>query len=729
MGKLSHIDVGLLIAAIDALYDGVVITDAERRIVAVNDAICRMTGYRREELIGSTWELVEGPATQGGVKTAMELAVSRGETFVGELLNYRKDGTPFWNGLSLAPVIRDGQTTHYVSMQRDITDFVAERAASENEHTTTAMLLSVARALSGRTAGPDVAQIIADAVPAVWGSDRATVLLWDDTNDCYVMAATSGWEGSVGDDVKAWEGTRENSPDLTRIMETKRPALLDRTSPWARELMDRFGFAGLVVAPVIASGHFLGFVSGQWSSTPPPVTLDHTLTDRILGIAGLAGVALDQTRLQEAIAWSVTHDPVTGLPNQRMLEDHIVAELEDLGTHGGHDVTLLACDVDRFSRVSSTYPVAVVDSTLREIASRLTSAMGPDTFVARLPGDAFMIVLRCSPEDAERAAGRAIEAFLPGFAIGDELVQMGIHLGGVSSATPDLAGSSSPRTTSHRLISLALADLEERRAVLAKTPSSQDPDASRLDTELRNAVANGEITVHYQPQVRLADGGLAGVEALVRWKHPQLGDISPVRFIPLAEYNGTIREIGRYVLETACRDAARWREHGHPIEVSVNVAVHQLDEPGFADRVSRTVAAAGIEPHQLTIEVTETRLVTDRSLAQAQLRQLRANGHHISIDDFGTGFSSLTQLSNMPVGELKVDRSFVVDVEGVGRQVVAGVIGFARGLNLRVVAEGVETEEQYAVLQELGCDRAQGYLIARPMPVGDLERDWLGLPR
>ncbi|MBF0672751.1 MAG: EAL domain-containing protein [Salinibacterium sp.] len=715
---------------VGSIHEGVLVTDAEERIVAVNDAVCRMTGYDRAELVGKTCALLQGPETQPELIEGMRAAIEAEETFIGEVLNYRKDGTPYWNGLSIAPVRRGGVATHFVSVQRDITDFVADRTLAESGQETAAMMLRVSRELSGAATGSQVAQIVADAVPVLWGSDRSTVLFWDDESARFVMAGLSGWGGAAAEMVRDWESTRAESPDLAELMDSGMPALLHRSSSeWARELMETFEFEALGLTPVQIGGRFLGIIGGHWASTPPPTSLNDTLRERMMAIAGLAGVALGHSRLREAIDWSMGHDALTGLPNRRMLEEHITEQLAELAEHGGDDVVVLACDVNRFTAIRETYPTAVVDSVLREIAARLVSTIGDEGFVARLGGDDFVIVIRARPEDAEATGSRLLDAFLAPFAVGDDTVHAGLAVGGAVSAdvaqSPTEAFEAFGPTVAQRLISLARADLTARRLAYRAGQKPEDPQDAGLDSELRSAVRNGEIEVYYQPQVRLHDGALVGVEALVRWNHPRLGQVSPLRFIPLAEYNGSIREIGRFVFETACADAARWAASGHPLEMSVNVAVHQLEDPTFSDRVVRTVSTHGLPNERLTLEVTETRLVSDRSVPQAQLHRLRELGFVISIDDFGTGFSSLTQLSNLPVGELKIDRSFVSGATGAGRSIVAGVVGFARGLGLRVVAEGVEDAEQYEVLRKLGCDRAQGYHLARPMPAEQLEREWL----
>ncbi|MCW4385424.1 EAL domain-containing protein [Salinibacterium sp. SYSU T00001] len=721
----GQIDLDLIVRSTHSLEDGILVTDAEQRIVAVNDAICRMTGYSRQELLGSTCRMMQGPKTQPELVAAMRDAVAANERFVGEVLNYRKDGTLYWNGLSIAPVVRDGRVTHYVSMQRDISKFVAQRAAIENEHATTEMMLSVARDLSRLHEGRDVAQIIADAVPVVWGADRSAVLFWDEGRQGFVVAAMNGWDGATSAAVSGWLGSREEAPDLAAIMDSGLPALhVEASTDWMRALMQSLSMNALAVTPVEVGGRFLGIVGGVWSQTPPPVELGNTLLDRMTGLAGLAGVALDQTRLQQAIEWSSRHDPVTRLPNRQMLDEQIAAALEGLAQSGGDDVIVVASDIDRFKRVGDAYPSGVVDGMLREVAARIVTALGDDAYVARVGGDHFAAMLRGHADDAEAALAALRDAFSLPFDVSGDTVYLSLSAGACLSSDVALLAGDGGVTMAQRLLSLAESDLALRRG--SRQLANIDPaEESRLDTDLRSAVAEGQIEVYYQPQLSLPGRALVGVEALVRWNHPTLGLISPVRFIPLAEYNGMIREIGRCVLETSCADVARWTAAGHPLEVSVNVAAHQLEDPDFADSVTRILAEAGLAPEQLTLEVTESRVVPDGSLAQAQLRRLVDLGITVSVDDFGTGYSSLTQLSNMPVGEIKIDRSFTGQVMDGGRQMVAGIIGFARGLELRVVAEGVETDAQLDALRELGCDRAQGYYFARPLPAAELERDWL----
>jgi EAL domain-containing protein (putative c-di-GMP-specific phosphodiesterase class I) len=239
-----------------------------------------------------------------------------------------------------------------------------------------------------------------------------------------------------------------------------------------------------------------------------------------------------------------------------------------------------------------------------------------------------------------------------------------------------------------------------------------------VERDLRRALDNGELVVHYQPLVDVDGGSVVGAEALVRWQHPERGMVPPLEFIPVAEQSGQIVDVGAFVLASACRDAAAWAAAGHPLRVSVNVAVSQLQGREFARQVSDVLAQTGLPPHLLCLEITESSLMRSDQRRSEGLAALRDLGVHLAIDDFGTGYSSLAYLHSLPVDELKIDRSFVnrLATDMRDRHLVQAIIGMATALGLTIGAEGVETEEQLAYLRERGCDVAQGYLFSPPQP-------------
>jgi EAL domain-containing protein (putative c-di-GMP-specific phosphodiesterase class I) len=341
--------------------------------------------------------------------------------------------------------------------------------------------------------------------------------------------------------------------------------------------------------------------------------------------------------------------------------------------------------------------------------------------VARYSGDQFALLLPGSDRRAaELVACRIHDVLASPVSAGDERVFADVVIG---IAVTDAAGTRQPGHTARDLLRQANEDMyrTKTRASAAVVHEAPSPDRLRLETDLHGAVSRGEVLVHYQPQVDVPSGRVVGVEALARWTHPILGPVPPDAFIPLAEASGLIGEIGEHVLRAACRTLAGWRAEGLDLEVAVNVSAIQLADPDFNRLVESVLAEEGLPPHLLTLEVTESQVLSDVAISHGHLGRLRDIGVGISVDDFGTGYSSLVQLQRLPVTELKVDRAFTSQLsDRSSSPVVAGIVGLGHGLGLRVVAEGVETPAQLELLRELGCERAQGWLTGRPVPPEEL---------
>jgi diguanylate cyclase (GGDEF)-like protein len=585
-------------------------------------------------------------------------------------------------------------------------------AAPAGERDVAGLLLDVARRLGDSVSVHGVSTVIADAAPEVVGSDRSAVVLWDEAGEQFFMSATSRWPGELVDNLNAWVGTPDDSPDLKRIMQSGRPALLHEgsRSAWVDSVLNDFKITAFAVTPIMVNGRFMGLIAVHWAGSPAPRTLGTSCADRLTGLASMAGIALNGQLLLEDNEWRVGHDELTGLLNRNAFRRHAIDVLQDEPTA---PVTVLACVIDRFGRVATVFAQDAIDSILREVSDRLRASVGDRAIIAHYSGDGFLIML---PNTAQNAGDGVISRIktqmaLP-FAVGNRDIHLDLLIG---RAVSEGDGAADPLIVAQTLVTEAEADLRVRKN--ARPPVHINPpvdDELQLDADLRLAANSGEIVAAYQPQIDLASGRTVGVEALTRWNHPKHGAISPAQFIPLAEANGTIVQIGRAMLAHACRDAAAWLRSGHRLVTSVNVSAVQLELDDCVPYVRALLEEFSLPAELLTIEITESGAVRDLSDAQDQLRALRNLGVGISIDDFGTGFSSLTQLNMLPVTELKIDMSFVQGIDGGGHHIVAGVVGFARGLELEVVAEGVETDRQREVLRELGCDRGQGYLWSRP---------------
>jgi len=434
-------------------------------------------------------------------------------------------------------------------------------------------------------------------------------------------------------------------------------------------------------------------------------------------------------------------DAVTGLPNRTMLGEHLHRAIAAARRHG-RILALVFVDLDHFKRINDTWGHSVGDEVLRSVAQRLTTTLrdcdvttravpagaesdeSADT-VARLGGDEFVVLLSDlrRAEDAATAARRINEVFRQPFVVHETEVYVSSSIG--ISVFPDDADDADGLL---RQADAAMyqAKAEGRDGYRFYTPAIQGRAFARLSVEagLRRALERDEFELHWQPKVDLASGAIAGAEALVRWNNPSVGMVSPADFIPVAEECGLIVPLGKWVLEQACHQAHAWRRRGlEGLRVSVNLSAAQTRNQTLVHTVRRALMASGHGADGLELELTEGLLMDDTDATIRLLHRLKEVGVHLSIDDFGTGYSSLQYLKKLPVDALKIDRCFIRDLDSDGDDaaIVAGTIALAHSLRLSVVAEGVETATQLAMLRGFHCDEAQGYHYSRPLPAAEFE--------
>jgi diguanylate cyclase (GGDEF)-like protein len=416
----------------------------------------------------------------------------------------------------------------------------------------------------------------------------------------------------------------------------------------------------------------------------------------------------EERRTQAKMRHLAYHDPLTGLPNRRRFHEEI---RNHLATQTQAAVVLL--DLDRFKMVNDTLGHAIGDELLEQVAARLCECCRPSDVAFRLGGDEFAILPRPVAEpQLDEFGRRLVEAFSRPFLVREHSISVGCSVGmSCSDESP------TPETLT-QMADLALyraKQLGRGRVARYETGMMEKArERQRIEDDLGRALREGEFVLHYQPIYRLPERDITGFEALIRWNHAERGLLSPAEFVPLAEENGMISEIGAWVIDEACREAAGWPEH---IDVAVNVSPAQLRTPGLVARVAQALDAHGIAPERLEIELTETAMVEDGAQIADALRAMRRLGVRIAMDDFGTGYSSLAHLRDFELDRIKIDRSFVDrPAEDIGAlAVIRAVTGMARDLAISTVGEGVETAEQMARLSELGCDSAQGYFLGRPM--------------
>jgi diguanylate cyclase (GGDEF)-like protein len=485
-------------------------------------------------------------------------------------------------------------------------------------------------------------------------------------------------------------------PRLIATVQDLRPAL-DHSDQWQHRLKD-----GRIIDVEITS-HRLMF-SGR----------DAVLVD--------VNDVTERNALEEQLRHQAFHDPLTSLANRPLFTDRLDHALQ-LPRPAGRGLAVLLLDLDRFKTINDSLGHGTGDELLVAVAGRLTGCLGPGTTAARLGGDEFVVLVEDIGElaDATALAGTIVAALEAPFAVSGRDVAVRASVGIVVHREGDL--------TADELIRNADAAMYAAKAygpgswrVFETTMHDAALARLELEGELRNALARNELVLHYQPVVALDTSETVGFEALLRWNHPTRGLVPPLDFIPMAEDTGLIVPIGAWVLEEACATAATWTGP-RSIGLSVNISARQLFDSDFSQSVADILARTGLEPERLALEITESVLVEDTSLALLQLDLLKQLGVRIAIDDFGTGYSSLSYLRTFPVDILKIDKSFIdhVDADVEGACFVQAILHLATVLRVKTVAEGVEEPGQARRLAELGCDYAQGFHFGRPTELPDAQ--------
>ncbi len=477
--------------------------------------------------------------------------------------------------------------------------------------------------------------------------------------------------------------------------------------------------------------------SGRWMwALYSGTVVTRDAAGRALRMAGICYDINAQKELEEQLRQTARTDSLTRLPNRVELLNRIHVSIQRAKQQPGYSFAVLFMDFDRFKQVNDTLGHAVGDELLRQIAQRLQDSLRPgDAFVqtsdfsqmaARIGGDEFVVLLDNirGDLDAQVVAARLLEVLAEPYQIGPHRVSSTASIGIVTTAHMADDPDSVLRDAD---IAMYEAKRQGRARYEMFEPSMRKRvhDDVELENDLRQALDRGEIHVVYQPMIDLRRNRLVGMEALARWQHPRRGAVSPLTFIPVAEATGVIRALGEFVLKTACHELVRLRGllgEQAPETVSVNLSRAQLRQPGFVARLTELLYGAGLEPGGLMLEVTESLAAQDESMLGV-LREIRALGVALSLDDFGTGYSSLSCLHELPVNQVKIDRSFVsqAPASAYHRVMIDATISMAQTLGLQTVAEGIETAEQAELMKSLGCGKGQGYLYSRPMPARELE--------
>ncbi|MGB9109528.1 MAG: EAL domain-containing protein [Telluria sp.] len=652
---------------IQASSTAIVITDPlqdDNPIVWVNPAFEAVSGYALAEVVGRNARfLQDGDRSQPALDGLRE-AVANGRSHTCTLRNYRKDGAVFWSCMHVFPVRLGGSLVNFAAFLEDVS--AATRAQSEAAH-----------------AREHLSMVLESISDGFFSLDR-------DWRFTYINSRGAAWLSRTPQD------------------------LLGKTM-WAEFPEGIGGPFHAMYLQVLARQEYASLESyyeplQRWLEVRAYPSKD--------GLTVFFADITERKETEAGLMHMATHDSLTGLHNR-------LSCLRALDTCLATDsmVGVLFIDLDHFKEVNDAHGHRFGDLVLQEIGRRLAGFGNGDTTVSRISGDEFVIVLaNASVERATALAAGVLQRMAAPIAVEDLKVSVGASIG--------VALGAARQHTADELLNNAdaamyVAKANGRHTFSVFSPQSAQMIKQRLELrqEVFSALERRQFVLFYQPQVSAANGVVVGAEALLRWEHPRLGMIAPGAFLSMLEDTPAITAVGAWVCEEACRQAREWELLGFRLEMAVNVSPRQLTDENLPLLLKSLVAHYGLHTECIKLEVTESMLTQDIDKAAAVLRALQAEGFHIALDDFGTGYSNLAYLRHFPVTTIKIDRSFVQEIEQDRRclDIVNGVIAFAKSLKLSVICEGIETEAQASAIRSTECDVLQGYLIGKPMQAGDFQ--------
>ncbi|NTV10551.1 MAG: EAL domain-containing protein [Zoogloea sp.] len=670
--KQRELDLRKLSRALAQSPASVVITDTSGTIEYVNPKFIEITGYTAEEVLGQNPRVLKSGSRPSSEYRKMWQTITAGQEWRGLFLNRRKDGSLFWESASISPLRDDnGQITHFIAVKEDIT----ERKRAEDEMRLHATVFDTA------TEGI----IVTDA------ENRIKTV-----NTAFTRITGYSRNEAVGLNPSFLHSGRHDRAFYEKMWLT-----LQHDGNWAGEIWNRRSD---------------GTVYPEWLS----IAAIKNEQGEIQEFVGIFSDVTQRKQDEERIQRQANYDALTELPNRSLLQDRL-AQAISTARRNSTQVAVLFMDLDRFKAVNDTFGHVVGDQLLCLVSRRLRDGLRQQDTVARFGGDEFVIMLPDvhGSNHVAAVAEKLIASVSEPFLLVERELFVGASVG--VALYPDDAEDAD---TLLRNADMAMYQAKEsgRSCCRFYTTAMNESTQARLELErsMRQALERGEFVLEYQPVFSCAGGRMESVEALLRWQHPQLGMVYPDHFIGLAEESGLIAPIGLWVLQTACHQTAAWRRD-HPqladLRVAVNLSSRQWQLGLEPEAIAAVLEESGLPASALVLEITESLVLEGTDDAITWLHRIRALGVELAVDDFGTGYSSLSYLKRFPVGELKIDRSFVRDLpEDAGSaSLVRAILSMAASLGLNVVAEGVETAAQYQFLQHAGCGFIQGYLLGRPL--------------
>ena len=670
--RISMLKLRLHGRALGAISQGVLIADAQGCITYANQGFETITGFTQEEMLGHSCACLQGAGTSAASRQRMQDAIGAAQPFHGEILNYRKDGSPFWNALSFAPVFDEqGVLAQFVGVQRDVT----VRRESE------AQLLLAAKLFEQGNEGV----IITDP-------QRNIIKV----NPAFTRISGFSEAEALGRNPRILSSGRHD-----RAFHQAMWATVDSASHWQGEIWNR---------------RKDGSLYPQWLSLSRLVDPAGATTHYI---ASFSDITL-RKQAEESIRRLAYFDALTGLPNRTLLGDRAAQALQ-LAQRKGEPMALMFLDLDHFKNVNDSLGHRVGDCLLVALAARFKAELREQDTLSRMGGDEFVLLLpNTDASGAAHVAGKLLQAATLPYHIEQHELTITPSIG-IALYPPDGDDFDTLARCADAAMYSAKQDGRNTFHFHTAEIHAISVRALRLENGLRRALERGQMQLHYQPQRSLADGRIVGAEALLRWQHPEFGWVSPAEFIPVAETSGLIASIGEWVLRTAMRQMRAWLDGGMaPLVMAVNLSAVQFRQPNLPELVQGILEDAGVAPACLELELTESVASENPVNAIGLMNRLHALGVRMSIDDFGTGYSSLNYLKRFKVYKLKIDQSFVSQLSDnlEDQAIVTAIISLARSLGMQTIAEGVETEAQMDFLRGKGCDEMQGYLLSRPLPAG-----------
>lgn len=653
----------------------VAITDEKGVITYVNEKFCEISKYNKEELIGKTHRVINSQYHPKSFFKTMWETIRKGKVWNGEVMNRAKDGSNYWMNTTIVPFLNEqGVPYQYISIRTDITDRIKAEVA-------------LAKALED-----DFRKVVKNLQNGVF-----RIVAHEDEKITFTLCEGKIIEelGLVTEVIKGKTSFEIFNDDVATELETHfRKAFSGQIVNFEIELFEKFFY--ITLSPMADNGDVVEVVGSMIDIT-------------------------ERKKAEETIYYMAHYDSLTKLPNRTLFKQLLKKALFQAKQHQ-ENLCVMFIDLDRFKNINETLGHSIGDKLLQLVAERLVNSVGKNNVISRQGGDEFTIYLpNICREQAEQVAKCIINTVSEPFLLENLELYTTPSIG--LSMYPD-DGDNKEKLIKNAEAAMYLAKEYGRNNYQFYTKELELAKIQklRLETELRKALDNAQLMLYYQPKINIKTDEIIGMEALIRWNHPELGIVPPNQFIPLAEETGLIVSIGEWVIRTACRQTKILQNEGHKnLSVAVNISLRQFMQNNLHEVIQSILEETGLSPKYLELEITES-MALDVDYTIRALNRIKSLGVSISIDDFGTGYSSLSYLSQLPIDRLKIDQSFVRNLNSRNQAIIKTIIDMAYNMNIEVIAEGVETAEHVKFLREHKCTEAQGYYFSKPLPTYEFDK-------